>query len=274
MHIPSTLRILSATSLVALLAGCQAANTMINHSDLTVQTHMSETIFLDPVPQSDRTVYVSARNTSDHPEIDLRGTLSSAIAARGYQVVTDADSAHYMLRINVLQAGEVKEQDKAAMFAANYGEPLLATAGTAVLASGLGANNGTAVGLGLGAGIATFAANQLVKDVTYAVTVDIQLSERPRSGAKVSQTTNTLTSQANGSASAIKTAQPPQGGRSVSGSASLNASAKTQHIDEQVDFKQYQLREIAYADQMNLKFEQAAPLLVAKLNSTLSNLFE
>ena len=45
-------------------------------------------------------------------------------------------------------------------------------------------------------------------------------------------------------------------------------------IVEEGDFKQYRLRSIAYADQMNLKFEEAAPLLVAKLSSSLSNLFE
>ena len=256
------------------LAGCTAGDAMLNHSKLEVQTHMSETVFLDPVPQSDRTVYVTARNTSDHQDIDLRGSLAQAIAARGYQIVTDPDQAHYMLRINVLQAGQIKDSDKAGILAAKYGEPLVAGVVAAGATSALGGGAGASTGVGLGVGLAAFAANQFIKDVTYSVVVDMQLSERPRSGAKVKQSTSTVAAQANGSAERLVTAQPPQGGRSVSGSATLNSKVKAQQVEEEVDFKQYQLREVAYADQVNLKFEEAAPMLVAKLNTTLSNLFE
>ena len=255
-----------------ILAGCSAGDAMINHSKLDVQTHMSETVFLDPVPQSDRSVYVTARNTSDHQEIDLRGILAGAIAARGYQIVTDPDQAHYMLRVNVLQAGEMK--DKIGMLSAKYGEPLIAGAAAAGATSALGGGMGATTGIGLGVGLAAFAANQMIKNVTYSVVVDMQLSERPRSGAKVKQSTSTLAAQANGSAERLATAQPPQGGRSVSGSATLNSKVKTQQVEEEVDFKQYQLREIAYAEQVNLKFEEASPMLVAKLSTSLSNLFE
>jgi hypothetical protein len=263
---------LGALASAAALAGCAAGDAMINHSKLEVQTHMSETVFLDPVPQTERTVYVTARNTSDHPDIDLRGVLAGAIAARGYQIVTDPDLAHYMLRINVLQAGEMK--DKAGMLAAKYGEPLIAGAVAAGATSALGGSGAATTGAGLGVGLATFAANQFIKNVAYSVVVDMQLSERPRSGAKVKQSTSTLAGQANGSSERLATAQPPQGGRSVSGAAMYNAKVKTQQIDEDVDFKQYQLREVAYAEQVNLKLEEAAPMLVAKLTNSLSNLFE
>jgi len=256
------------------LAGCSAGDAMINHSKLDVQTHMSETVFLDPVPQTDRTVYVTARNTSDHQDIDLRGALAGAIAARGYMIVTDPDQAHYMLRVNVLQAGEIKDSDKAGVLAAKYGEPLIAGAGAAAATSALGGGAGATTGVGLGVGLAAYAANAFIKNVTYSVVVDMQLSERPRSGAKVKQSTSTVAAQANGSAERIVTAQPPQGGRSVSAAATLNSKVKTQQVEEEVDFKQYQLREVAYAEQVNLKFEEASPQLVAKLSTSLSNLFE
>ena len=256
------------------LAGCSAGDAMINHSKLDVQTHMSETVFLDPVPQTDRTVYVTARNTSDHQDIDLRGALAGAIAARGYMIVTDPDQAHYMLRVNVLQAGEIKDSDKAGVLAAKYGEPLIAGAGAAAATSALGGGAGATTGVGLGVGLAAYAANAFIKNVTYSVVVDMQLSERPRSGAKVKQSTSTVAAQANGSAERTVTAQPPQGGRSVSAAATLNSKVKTQQVEEEVDFKQYQLREVAYAEQVNLKFEEASPQLVAKLSTSLSNLFE
>jgi len=267
-------RVGALAGVAGILAGCSAGDAMINHSKLDVQTHMSETVFLDPVPQADRTVFVTARNTSDHQDIDLRGTLAGAIAARGYQIVTDPDQAHYMLRVNVLQAGQIKDSDKAGVLAAKYGEPLIAGAAAAGATSALGGGAAATTGVGLGVGLAAYAANAFVKDVTYSVVVDMQLSERPRSGAKVKQSTATVAGQANATAERTVTAQPPQGGRSASASVTANSRVKTQQVDEEVDFKQYQLREVAYADQVNLKFEEASPMLVAKLSTSLSNLFE
>ena len=255
------------------LSACSAVDTAINHSDLDVQTHMSESVFLDPVPPAAKTIYVAARNTSDHPEIDLRGSLSQAMAARGYTVVADPDQAHYMLRLNVLQAGPIDTKSSGALLGAKYGEPLLAGAGSALLANQMGAGGGTTAGVGLGVAAGTFLANQLVKDVTLSVVVDIQLSERPLKGGKVKQSTTTVAAQANGSSDHAKTSQTPTG-VGHSGSAAVNANVKTQQIDEEADFKQYQIREVAYANKMNLKFEEAAPLLVGRLTSSLSNLFE
>ena len=256
-----------------LLTGCSAADTAINHGQLTIQTHMSETVFLDPVPMAERTIYVSARNTSDHPELDIRGALMQAIMARGYQVTQDPDAAHYMLRVNLLQAGQIDTKSKGALLAANYGEPLLAGAVAAGGVSAVGGNAAASTATGLGVALASFAANQLVKDVTYSVVIDIQLSERPLKGGTVKQVTKTNAAQANGSLDRARTAQTMTGG-AVSGTATLNSRVKSQEIEEQVDFKQYQIREVAYADQMNLKFEDAVPQMVTRLSSNLSNLFE
>jgi len=259
--------------IIVLLTGCSAADTAINHGSLSVQTHMSETVFLDPVPPAARTIFVSARNTSDHPELDVKGALLQAIMARGYQVTPDPDAAHYMLRVNVLQAGQIETQSKAALLAANYGEPLLAGAAAAGTASALGGNGTAATATGLGVALASFAANQMVKDVTYSVVVDIQLSERPLKGGTVKQVTATTAAQGNGSADRALTSQYTTGS-ARSGTATLNTKVKTQEIEEKVDFKQYQIREVAYADKMNLKFDEAVPTLVTHLASTLSNLFE
>lgn len=255
------------------LAGCQATSDVIHHSDLSVQTHMSETVFLDPVPPALKTIYVSARNTSDHPEIDLRGPLTAAIAARGYRIVDDPNAAHYMLRINILQAGPIDTKNRDAMLMGRYGEPLLAGAGAAAIAGGLGGGSGAMTGAGLGVGVATFLANEMIQNVTYSVVVDIQLSERPLSGKKVKQSTSTVAHQSNGSSDYAVTSQTPTG-YGTSSSNSYNARTKTQNIDEDSDFKQYQTRDIAYAEKVNLKFEEASGPLLARLTSSLSNLFE
>jgi len=276
MIMKSRQRLKTACAVVMLggmLSGCSAIDAGINHSDLQVQTHMSESVFLDPVPPSARTIYVSARNTSDHPEIDLRGSLYQAMMARGYQVVDDPNQAHYMLRVNVLYAGPLETKDANSLLMGKYGEPLLAGAGAAALTSALGGGTGATAGVGLGIAAGAYLANQMFKDVSYSVVIDIQLSERPLKGGTVRQTTSSAAAQGNVGTLSAKSSQVPTG---VGGTAAAagNARLKTQTIDEESDFKQYQIREIAYANKVNLKFEEAAPLLVSRLTSALSNLFE
>jgi len=259
---------------VTSLSGCAAMDSALNHGDLSVQTHMSETVFLDPVPPSAKTIYVSARNTSDHPEVDIRGPLTQAISARGYQVVSDPNRAHYMLQVNILQIGPIQANDQSRLLEASYGEPLLGAGAGAALGSVLShGNGGAALGAGLAIGVATFAANQMFKDVSFAATTDIQLSERPMKGAKVYQHTGSVSAQENRSAHVELIDSGPFSAAATGGS-TYNGRFKAQSTNEISKFKQYQIRNVAYADKMNLRFEEASPILISKLTSSLSNLFE
>ena len=261
--------LLLACVAAASLSGCAASDAMLNHSSLQVKTHMSESIFLDPVPEASKTVYISARNTSDHPEIDLRSALAQGVQARGYRVVTDPNKAHFMLRLNVLQAGEIDTKTRDQVMMGQYGEPLIGGAAAAATVGALGGGSGAMVGVGLGVGVASYLANTLIKDVTYALTVDIQISERPLGGQKVHQTTATSTG---GETSSVNVS--PVTGTSVTASGSGAVNVKTQNVHETKDFKQYQVRDMAYVDQVNLKFEEAVQPLVAKLSSSISNLLD
>ena len=142
---------------------------------------MSETVFLDPVPESAKTVYIGIRNTSDYPSLDVRTPLMQAIQARGYTVVNDSRTAHYMLQANVLQAGKLNG-DPNALLSANYGQPLLLGSAAGALTGAATGNGYAGLGVGLGVAAASWAFNQAYKDVTYAVTTDIQISERPLGG--------------------------------------------------------------------------------------------
>lgn len=268
---------LSAGASLIALAGCTAVDANLNHGDLQINTHLSETVFLDPVPVEKRSIYVSIRNTSDHPEIDIGNALKTAIAQRGYLVVQDPTKAEYMLRANVLQAGEVDAQSKGSMLMANYGEPLLGGAAAAAATSSLGGGGAATTGVGLGVAAATFAANQIWKQKTYSVVVDIELSSRPLSGAKVSQNTSSLAANANSSYKFQSSGTPTGAGMQGSlntATSTYNGRSVSQSINEEADFKKYQVRAMAYADQVNLKFENAVTPLETKLVSALSNLFE
>ena len=54
-----------AICFVFLANGCAATRTLIEKRKLTVETKMSETIFLEPVSPEERVVYVDVKNTTD-----------------------------------------------------------------------------------------------------------------------------------------------------------------------------------------------------------------
>ena len=257
----------------ASLAGCSGVDALTNHGTLDVHTHMSETVFLDPVPESQRTVYLGIRNTSDYPDLDIRQPLAAALTQRGYAIVPDPDEAHYLLQANVLQAGKLKEGETQQLLSGGFGQPLLAGAVAGGLTGGF--SNNAAAGLGVGLGVAAASAlfNYAYQDVTYAVTVDIQLAERPAHGAKVHQSTRNHHGHYNHAYQvAVSDASDQTYGESDS--TTVNGSERDQSIDEDVDFKKYNVRDVAYADKVNLKLDEAIPTLIQHLASSFSNLFE
>jgi hypothetical protein len=271
--LPHLRAIFIATGSLSFLAGCSGVDALTNHAELDVHTHMSETVFLDPVPASAKTVYVGVRNTSDYPTLDFRTPLNQAIEARGYTIVNEPGTAHYMLQVNVLQAGKLDDQQAAALLSANYGQPLFSGAVAGAL-TGYGSGSSAAgLGVGLGVAAATWAFNQAYQNVTYAVTTDIQISERPFGGGTVHQHTHNYHGRNNHTSSTTVTALTPEGAASADAE-SLNTSERSQDIDEENRFKQYQVRDVAYADKVNLRMDEAVPTLVQHLTSSLANLFE
>ncbi|MGH8628781.1 MAG: complement resistance protein TraT, partial [Gammaproteobacteria bacterium] len=62
---------------VALLTGCAATMTALEHKDLRVQTHLSDTVFLDIENVKARSVHLDIRNTSGQT-IDIVGPIVRA----------------------------------------------------------------------------------------------------------------------------------------------------------------------------------------------------
>ncbi|HEU5408587.1 MAG TPA: complement resistance protein TraT, partial [Nitrospira sp.] len=59
----------------------------------------SNTFFL--LPSTHRTVFIQARNSSDNQGVSFHD-LGSRLVAKGYQVVNDPDSAHYIVLANIV----------------------------------------------------------------------------------------------------------------------------------------------------------------------------
>jgi hypothetical protein len=238
----------AALAAVLLVTGCTATTTAIGKRNLDVQTKMTESIFLDPVPAAHRTIFVEVRNTSDKPDFDLEPAVRTAIAARGYRVVADPADAQFLLQANVLQAGRSAPSAAEASFAGGFGSLLIGAAAGA--GAGRVASEDTSVIIG-GAlvGAATAAtADGLIRDVTYSIITDIQVSERAQPGIVV---TERLTQDL---------------AQGTSGSRVLSAA-------ERHDWKRYRTRVMSIANQVNLDFEDAAPHLVAGLTRSIAGIF-
>ena len=238
--------------LVAFLAGCAATTTAVSKRDLDVQTKMTDTVFLEPVAADRRTVYVNVRNTSDKPDFVVDPAIRRQIESAGYRIVEDPDQAQFMLQANVLQAGR---NSLTAAEAAGEGGFGSAVSGAAVGAGAgylLGQAGGSDVGLTiagalLGAAVGTVA-DAYVQDVTYTVITDLRVSERARGGTVVSQSEQQTLGQGSG------------------GSVTQASSTIT-------DWKHYQTRIVATANQANVEWDEAAPFMVDGLTRSIGGIF-
>ena len=232
------------STLAAVLCSCAATQTALEHGSLQVSTKQSETIFLDPVSNAQKTVYVSVKNTSDE-EIDIAPQLKTALSSHGYQVVNNPNSAHYLLQANVLKIGKMSVAASQSALGGGYGSAIAgAVAGTAA-GSFTQSNTGMIAG-GLAGGVIGLAADSLVKDVNYTMITDVQISERVGKGVKVNEQFQ----------SHLK-----------NGSATVTSQTR----DSQ--YQRYRTRVVSNADKVNLKFSDARASLEQGLVKVISGIF-
>ncbi|HEX9868747.1 MAG TPA: complement resistance protein TraT [Candidatus Tectomicrobia bacterium] len=250
LRTPPVVRSIAIFAALSILSGCAAVHTSIAKKDLDVQTKMSDTVFLDPVGPDKKTVFVQIRNTSDQ-SFDIEGAIVSALVARGYRVTQDPDAAHFRLLGNVLSVSKASPTAAEAALASGYGG-VFAGGATGAAVGGVthgwtGAVVGGAVG-GILGGLTETVANAAVKDVTYMVVTDIEITEKARPGVIVRQDSQQNASQG-------------MGGR------------RTQTSSEVMDVKKYRTRIVSTANKANLEYDEAAPQLTQGLIRSVSGLF-
>jgi hypothetical protein len=238
---------MTVTSSMILLSGCAAMSTAIKHRNLKVESKMSDTIFLDPVSEQEKTVYVQVKSTLSGDFKGLKELVSQDLQHNGWTVVNSIDKAHDMIQINVLQAGQAKDEAAAwGALSGGFGSDIL-TGGLLGLAAGYATGS---VGAGLGVGAAatgiSWVANQLVENVYFSMVTDIQISVKSKDG-QVTQTT-----QAN-----------------LSQGSQTNVS---QTLNQKSDWLRYRTRIVSVANQVNLKFEEAKPELQAQIAKQVSGI--
>ncbi len=229
-----------------LLANCSAMSTALNHHNLEVSTKMSESIFLDPVPNSQKTVYVQINNTSNQQNLGLRSLIVRKIRSKGYRVVSDMSRAHFIVQANVLKIGKMDRQRADDMLAGGYGGAISG----AVIGGVAGAMTGhrdAPIGGALAGAAVGMIADAMVKDVNYTMITDIQLSQRLGNSHSMLRKTKSRLNQG------------------TSGSETLTST-------DRISWKKYRTRVISSARKMNLKFIQAKKVLVNQLAGSIAGL--
>lgn len=225
------------------MGACAAIGTAVEHKDLATQTKMSHSIFLNPVSDNQKTIYVSVRNTSAKP-MDISDSLTQSLRQRGYRVIHSANKAHYWLQVNVLKAGQLSEAAANSALSNGFGGALTGAAAGAVV----GNSGGAVIGGALLGGLVDTIANHAVKDVRYSVITDIQISERLGKG----QTAKTHI-----------TSNMTQG----------SSTQSTTSLSRQSNRMTYRTRVLSTADKVNLDFNEAAPILRQQLTQSIAGIF-
>lgn len=230
----------------ASLSACATTSTLIAHHGLDVQTKMSDSIFLDPLPSEQRTVFIEIKNTSDKPDFEINKAVADKIGSSGWTVVQNPNKATLLLQANILSVGKTSMTAAQQALHAGYGGVL----GSAIVGAGAAAaagGNGTAIGAsGLALGAADYVGGLLVKDITYAAIVDVQLSER---SDDVSVT--------------VASDQTFQQG---------NSGVEHQTFAEHSKWKRYRTRILSTAEQANLSWTDAEPAIADGLSQVLRGL--
>ena len=228
---------------VLIFTSCSALHTAVSKRNLDVQTKMSDTIWLEPVAQNQKTLFAHIKNTSGK-DIAIEDKVLAKLTEKGYRIVADPAQARYFLQANILKVDKVDLREVGG----------IDTFSSGVLAGGVGAVLGahrsggayTAVGWGLAAATVSTIADALVKDIAYAMVTDIMLTERTGKTVQV-ETKNVVK-------------QGTSGGRT-------SVSKETTNSDK------YSTRVLSVANKVNLKFEEATPILEEELVKVISGIF-
>ena len=241
----SAIQFTALSSAAVLLVSCAATSTVIEHRNLETDTKLSHTIFLDPVAQNQKTIFVTVKNTSQE-SLTIDKSLKQALAENGYKLVNNPGNAHYMLQANIRKVGKMSVSASQSALGGGYGSAL-AGAGTGAALGALSGHSNTIIAGGVAGGLIGMAADSLVKAVNYTMITDVQISARVGKGAVHEQFNASL-----------------QNG---------TASRTTQTLIKHSDYQRYSTRIVSTADKVNLSFAEARPALEKDLVTTLAGIF-
>ena len=228
---------------LSFLASCGAVKKQIQHGKLETETRMSDTIFLDPITDNEKTVYLQIRNTTDKSGLEIKEKLASAIQEKGYKIVSDPSKAYIMIQANILQVGRTTDEDPFNSVGQGYGSAISGAVAGAAVGGLIGGNKG-ALGGAVVVGAASYLIDSAVQVITYSMITDLQISEKTKENVS------------EGMKSTLK-----QG-----------SSNQASSWSQKTNWKKYQTRVVSVAKKVNLKFEDAEPSLTQGLVKSISGI--
>ena len=226
--------------LLLTMVSCSTMHTIISKRNLDVQTKMSDTIWLEPAAANQKTVFVKVSNTSGK-NLNIEQKIMKVLSEKGYRIVNDPAEAKYWLQANILKVDKVNLNNEN-----GFSDAVLGAGIGGVLGAQRSGGAYTALGWGLaGAAIGTLA-DALVDDTAYAMVTDILISEK--TGKNVQSSTRNSVKQGN------------------SGNMTSTSNSSS-------NMEKYSTRVLSTANQVNLKFNSAVPILEDELGKVISGIF-
>jgi hypothetical protein len=210
---------------------------------------------LEPLPQEDKKVYVSYQNISD-ADIDLTELMRAAAQEQGWEIVSNPQDATYRLRARTRFFGEVEPETGGADVARTMGwiSGAAVGIGTGVLVADATDNWGYGAAAGAGAGgLAGVGISNASKVREWAMITDFVLEERkdqPIEFQLLAESDSAGTSTAG-----VGSSRMGEGGGTSSSSSSTASTTRTSN------YFPHGLRLSAWANQMNMKEDEAMPLI-------------
>ncbi len=236
----------------SLLGGCAATQIALSKKDLDVQTRTSTAIFVDPVAREKRTIYLDVK--SGVMEFDRRAFKNFVkeqfvvMNDSGFKIIDDPDKAQFQMVIYILNLEKTSPTAAQAVLNQGYsGGAIVAGAALGAMANSSNPYRGAAAG-GLIAGAADFISGSLVKDVTFMLVADVQIKEKARKGVMVRKDSKIDTKIS-------------------------DSGSSRQTVSEVSNRKEYRTRIVTTANQVNLKLEEAQPLMFKKTAYAMAGFF-
>jgi hypothetical protein len=218
------------------LGGCATMRMHLRYGELTLQTQMSESVFLEPRSDLPPTVYIAETCTADS-NITIRPDFDRQLAASGYTVVQDPNDATYVIQVNHLQLTEAELSEGQTL------EDAMSSAFTAGLAAGLatdvvGGSGRAASGVGLAVGAIGFIVDANTKHMAHMLTTDVLVTETV----------------------------------AIRDSIADMRAAEAQGVSGASDLRYHQTQIVSGASKVNLRIEQSLPVLVEGMTQTVARL--
>lgn len=258
MYKINTRMILGSFIAASLFTGCVTTK-------LETTATMTQTIFIDPVAKEKKIIFLNSKNTSGQ-NVNLENKLRTLLQTKGYIITDNPELATFILNTNVLYCDKKRENN------AGVGAGLGAGTGLGVAAYNSNSMTGAVATTGAIA-LAGGLIGKLTEDTIYQIQVDINIKQK--SNNKVLSTTGTNQGQANvidgkraGFANSLAGAVRGDKTGNIASNIS-NSSAQTYESNyiERVTMM------FAEATKMNLKIEEAIPVLEDKIANQIAGLF-